>query len=108
MRRFYASAAVWAALMLLALTLDPDQIFAASPAGATDTPEDTIPQGTDPPGADNGNQPSSPPLQHKGVIEPPPIGDEDIYTQAPNPQAGHDEEVIPPPEMPGGDAAQPH
>ena len=106
MRRFYASAA--ATLMLLALSLDPDQVFAASPAGATDAPEDTVPQGTDPPGADNGDQPSSPPLQHKGVIEPPPIGDEDIYTQAPNPQAGHDEEVIPPPEMPGGDAAQPH
>jgi hypothetical protein len=25
-----------------------------------------------------------------------PIGDEDIYTQAPNPEAGHEEEVIPP------------
>ena len=61
---------LWATLMLLALTLDPDQIFAASPAGATDAPEDTVPQGTDPPGADNGDQPSSPLLQHKGVIEP--------------------------------------
>jgi hypothetical protein len=37
------------------------------------------------------------------VIEPPPIGDEDIYTQAPNPHAGHEEEVIPPPGTPGGD-----
>jgi hypothetical protein len=26
-----------------------------------------------------------------------PTGDEDIYTQAPNPNAGHEEEVIPPP-----------
>jgi len=39
----------------------------------------------DPPGADNGGQPTPPLVQHKGVIEPPPIGDEDIYTQAPNP-----------------------
>ena len=31
------------------------------------------------------------------MIPPPPIGDEDIHTQAPNPEAGHDEEVIPPP-----------
>ena len=95
MRRFYASAAVWATLSLVCF--DPDQVFAASPAGATDEPQNTVPQGTDPPGADNGDQPSSPPLQHKGVIEPPPIGDEDIFTQAPNPHAGHDEEVIPPP-----------
>ena len=57
----------------------------------------------DPPGADNGGQPTPPLVQHKGVIEPPPIGDEDIYTQAPNPHAGHEEEVIPPPGTPGGD-----
>jgi hypothetical protein len=31
------------------------------------------------------------------VIPPPPIGDEDIHTQAPNPEAGHEEEVIPSP-----------
>jgi hypothetical protein len=50
-----------------------------------------IPQGQDPPGAENGEQ-QSPPL-----IPPPPIGDEDIYTQVPNPEAGQEEEVIPPP-----------
>jgi hypothetical protein len=37
------------------------------------------------------------------VIPPPPIGDEDIYTQAPVSGAGHEEEVIPPPGTPGGD-----
>ncbi len=31
------------------------------------------------------------------VIPPPPIGDEDIHTQAPNPEAGHEEEIPPPP-----------
>ena len=39
-----------------------------------------------------------------GVITPPPIGDEEIYTDdVPNPEAGHDEEVIPPPGTPGAD-----
>ena len=41
--------------------------------------------------------------EDKGVINPPPIGDPDIYTQAPNPHAGHEEEVIPPSGTPGGD-----
>jgi hypothetical protein len=50
MPRFYASAAVWVTLTLLATCLSPD-----------------------------------------------------IYTQAPNPEAGHEEEVIPPPGTPGGD-----
>jgi hypothetical protein len=103
MPRFYASAAVWVTLTLLALCFDPNQGFAASPASATDAPEETVPQGNDPPGADNGDQQTPPLVQHKGVIEPPPIGDEDIYTQAPNPDAGHEEEVIPPPGTPGGD-----
>jgi hypothetical protein len=39
----------------------------------------------------------------KGVIPPPKTGDEGIYTEAPNPDAGHEEEVIPPPGTPGGD-----
>jgi hypothetical protein len=99
MPRFYASAAVWVTLTLLAPCFGP----AASPTGATDAPETTVPQGTDPPGADNGDQPTPPLVPHKGVIEPPPIGDEDIYTGAPNPHAGHEEEVIPPPGTPGGD-----
>jgi hypothetical protein len=38
-----------------------------------------------------------------GVIPPPPVGDEGIYTKVPNPEAGHEKEVIPPPGSPGGD-----
>ena len=54
-----------------------------------DTPEKTIPQGKDPPGADNGEQSEIPPQvpRDKEVIPPPPIGDEDIHIQAPNPEA---------------------
>jgi hypothetical protein len=102
MRRFYAAAARWATLPILALYFGPDSTFAASP-GATDTPEKTVPQGEDPPGADNGEQQTAPLSQHKGVIPPPPIGDQGIYTQAPDPNAGHKEEVIPPPGALGGD-----
>jgi hypothetical protein len=80
MPRFYASAAVWVTLTLLATCLSPDRVFAASPTGATDTPDKTVPQGNDPAGADNGDQPTPPLVPHKGAIEPPPIGDEDIYT----------------------------
>jgi hypothetical protein len=59
--------------------------------------EKTVPQGQDPPGGDNG-EPITPPAQDDGVITPPPIGDEDIHTDVPNPDAGHEEEVIPPPD----------
>jgi hypothetical protein len=41
--------------------------------------------------------------EDKGVIDPPPIGDEGIHADVPNPDAGHEEEVIPPPGTPGGD-----
>ena len=44
-----------------------------------------------------------PPVEHKGVITPPQIGDEGIHTEVPNPDAGHDEEVIPPPGTPDGE-----
>jgi hypothetical protein len=71
--------------------------FEPSFAGATDTPETTVPQGQDPPGADDAEQPVLPQYNDKEVIPPPPIGDEDIHIQAPNPEAGHEEEVIPPP-----------
>jgi hypothetical protein len=90
MRKFYATATLWATLSLIMPTA-----FEASFAGAADEPEKTIPQGQDPPGADNGQQ--LPPSEGKEVIPPPPIGDEDIHTDAPNPDAGHEEEVIPPP-----------
>jgi hypothetical protein len=93
MQRLYATAALFMALALI--TPQDRQAVAASP-DATQTPEQTVPQGNDAPGADNGEQ-SSPATQHKGVITPPKTGDEGIYTQAPNPNAGTNEEVIPPP-----------
>ncbi len=93
MPRSYISAASW---VMFSLLFAADPALAAPPAGAPDTPEKTAPQGHDPPGSDNGEV--SPPLvQDDGVILPPPTGDEGIHTQAPNPHAGHEEEVIPPP-----------
>ena len=92
MRKFYATAALWATLAVIV-----PAAFEASFAGATDTPEKTVPQGQDPPSGDNTEQPILPHAEDKEVIPPPPIGDEDIHTQAPNPEAGHEEEVIPPP-----------
>jgi hypothetical protein len=99
MRRFYAAAALFTALALI--TPQDGQVVAAS-LDATQTPEQTVPQGRDPPGADNGEQ-SGPATQHEGVITPPKTGDEGIYTQAPNPNAGTKEEVIPPPGTPGSE-----
>ena len=92
MRRSYATVILWTTLALVT-----SSSFEASYAGATTTPEKTVPQGQQPPGADNGEQPMPPQAEDKEVIPPPPIGDEDIHTQAPNPEAGHEEEVIPPP-----------
>ena len=89
MRKLCATATLWATLSLIMASA-----FEASFAGAAEEPEKTIPQGQDPPGADNGQQ--LPPSEGKEVIPPPPVGDEDIYTDAPNPHAGHKEEVIPP------------
>ena len=92
MRRSYATVSLWATLALIA-----SSTFEASFGGATDMPEKTVPQGQDPPGADNGEQPIPPHVEDKEVIPPPRIGDEDIHIPAPNPEAGHEEEVIPPP-----------
>jgi hypothetical protein len=52
---------------------------------------------------DNEEQMIPPADDSQGVITPPPIGDEGIYKEAPNPKAGHDEEVIPPSDMPDED-----
>lgn len=88
--------ALLAALTLLASNLSTGPLLAAAP-------EQAAPQGRDPPGADNGAPQTPPPAEHDGVIPPPDIGDEGIHTDAPNPDAGHEEEVIPPPGTPGGD-----
>jgi len=90
-----------AALIFLGLWLVPGTTFAASSGDRHDMVEKTIPQGNDPPGTEE--QGTAPPAQHKGVIPPPPVGDEGIYTKVPNPEAGHEKEVIPPPGSPGGD-----
>jgi hypothetical protein len=60
--------------------------------------EQSVPQGQDPPGADEPGAPKG--EKNDGVITPPPTGDEEIHTTVPNPDAGHDEEVIPPPGTP--------
>ena len=77
-----------AALIFLGFCLVPGTAFAAS-------------TGKDPPATDE-EQRTAPPAEHKGVITPP-VGDEGIYTKVPNPEAGHEKEVIPPPGTPGGD-----
>lgn len=96
MSQLHMRAALLAALTLLAPSLCTDRALAAAP-------EQTAPQGEDPPGADNGSAETPPVAEHDGVIPPPDIGDEGIHTDVPNPDAGHEEEVIPPPGTPGGD-----
>ena len=93
MQRFYVTPVVLTALSLV--VAHSNQNFTASP-DATQAQEKTVPQGKDPPGVDNEDQSNST-TKHKGVIKPPQTGDEGIYTQAPNPNAGTEEEVIPPP-----------
>jgi hypothetical protein len=95
MLRVRAHASIGTVLILLACPA-----YAASSPDTRETLEKTIPQGEDPPGTDEEQQ-TAPPAEHKGVIPPPPMGDEGIYTKVPNPEAGHDKEVIPPP-GPGG------
>jgi len=99
MLSFRTSTALAVALICLASYFGPEMAFVCSRAYAQD---DTVPQGEDPPGT--GEQQQAPPAaEHKGVISPPPVGDKGIYTNVPNPDAGHEKEVIPPPGAPGGD-----
>ena len=84
MQRFGANLPVWVTLTLLAVL----GVLASPLAYATDATDDGAPQQI------------PPPAEHKGVIPPPPTGDEGIYTDAPNPEAGHEKEVIPPPDTP--------
>ena len=67
----------------------PSSAFGASFASATDTPEKTIPRARTHPEPMMGK--CFHPPSTKRVIQPPPIGDEKIYTDAPNPDAGHKE-----------------
>ena len=92
MRKFFAWVAACAVLMVIA----PQQDLTASCVGAI---QKSVSQGGNPPKADSELQQSFSPPKHKDVIPPPPTGDEDIYTDVPNPEAGHEEEVIPPPDI---------
>jgi hypothetical protein len=96
MQKFYVTAVVLTTLSLMMPQSHPT--FAASP-NVAEGPEKAVPQGKDPPGNDNENQPNTT-TKHEGVIKPPQTGDQDIYTQVPNPNAGTKEEVIPPPGTP--------
>jgi hypothetical protein len=87
---------------LIGMILIPLAWPSASSAMTREIAEKTIRQGEDRPGA-NEEQRTVPQAPHKGVIPPPPVGDEGIYTKVPNPEAGHEKEVIPPPGSPGGD-----
>jgi hypothetical protein len=98
MSKFH-TAAMMTVVMALAVGFAFEQARAAPLAGA-ETTEQAAPQGEDPPGADDDAQ-TPPPSEHNGVITPPPTGDEGIHADVPNPGAGHDEEVIPPSQLPG-------
>ena len=98
MIRFRATTAIAMLPIFLASYFGPEL---ASTCPRAHAQEKTIPQGEDPPGTDE--EQTAPPTEHKGVIPPPPVGDEGIYTKVPNPEAGHEKEVIPPPGTPGGD-----
>jgi hypothetical protein len=54
------------------------------------------------PGIDKNESLSEQLAEDKGVIKPPPTGDSEIHTTAPNPNPGT-MPVIPPPGTPGGD-----
>ena len=89
MSQLHTRIALLAAVALLAPSQCLERAIAAEP-------EQAMPQGEDPPGADNGA--ISPGTERDGVITPPDIGDEEIHTEVPNPEAGHEKEVIPPPD----------
>ena len=88
MPRFCAN--LWVALVLFV----PLWAFSAPFAHASDASGKAAPQGKDLPRAENG-RPIPPSAEHKGVIPPPPIGDEGIYKEAPNPEAGDETSADP-------------
>jgi hypothetical protein len=91
-----------AAALLFDLGIDQGR---AAPAGTDTQEQQAVPQGKDPPGADDTGQP--PLAQQDGVIKPPPTGDEGIHTEVPNPNAGPGDEIAPPPQLPGAQNAEP-
>lgn len=87
------SIAAWAAVALLT----PFWAFPTTLAHSTEAMPATG-QGTT--GLDNEDQTIPPADAGPSVITPPPTGDEGIYKEAPNPEAGHEEEVVPPTDVP--------
>jgi hypothetical protein len=65
MLRFLVSAAISIALIFLASCFGLGTTFAASPDNTT---EKTIPQGQDPPGADEEEQTTQPPAERQGPL----------------------------------------
>ena len=61
---------------------------------ASSTVTEAAPPTTNPSGSES--------APDKGVIKPPPTGDAAIQTTVPNPKAGSNKDVIPPPGTPGG------
>jgi hypothetical protein len=84
--------AIWKARVFAAL-LGLGALAAPLPASAQSEPV---------PGVDPDQTLSEQLNKNKGVIEPPPIGDEEIHVPAPDPTPGTTP-VIPPPGTPGGD-----
>ena len=93
MSRFGWNAVFWPVVPVLVML----SVLAAPSARGTEAiPQDRSGLGKD--------EPILPPSEDKGVIPPPPTGGEGIYKEAPNPEAGHEEEVIPPADVPEDDA----
>jgi hypothetical protein len=69
-----------------------------TPVGSTESDQPSEPV----PGVDKNKSLSEQLDEDKGVIKPPPTGDSEIHTTAPNPNPGT-MPVIPPPGTPGGD-----
>jgi hypothetical protein len=74
-----------AALIFLGLGLGPGTAFAASTGDKDDAVEKSIPQGKDPLATDEEER-TAPPAEHKGVITPPPVGDEGITRKSRTPR----------------------
>jgi hypothetical protein len=102
MSKLHTGALTAAAVATLLFGSGFDQACAAA---GTDTQQQAAPQSKDAPGADDNRQALL--AQQDGVIEPPPTGDESIHTEVPNPNAGPRDEISPPPQMPGGENAEP-
>jgi hypothetical protein len=87
-------------LLLGGSLMAPSAVHSTGAATIPVQDEPGAPQGENPSGPDNAPQQSAPLDTGKGVIIPPATGDTEIQTTVPNPDAGHDQEVIPPPGTP--------